>query len=391
MSARLTSMRARDVVDTRCQQQMLAAGQLAVDRLHGVRRIGHEEVAERDRASRRKAGSPRDAAGVGLRRRDADVVGALPVDEQVRLLTADRRRGEGRVRRARKCRLRRRALDTCEDLVPDAVRPPADPTVANQPLLLRAVDHERQARVGDEAAARELRPGRAVVHQREVSAGDVEATHRHGLRDSPEVRGGATAVLPEGIDVQRQVGKRAPEVDEGETVARAPVVEAAVVDLDLAVDRDVPRRRTQTGELGVVAHLQLERLVGSAVDPRLEQERVTVRAHLGVDLLGMDRVDGCLDLADRHARVEDEHVRAKPSRRRCGARGRSTGTRTQQERDQNQRERKDRCRSNAQHEVLLVPLECSGHNGQPHHFDRPIRARTDASAFPRWLPRTVDL
>jgi putative NIF3 family GTP cyclohydrolase 1 type 2 len=58
-----------------------------------------------------------------------------------------------------KRRVVRRALDAREDLVPDAVRPAADLAVADQPLLLRAVDHERQARVGDEAAARELRPG----------------------------------------------------------------------------------------------------------------------------------------------------------------------------------------------------------------------------------------
>ena len=118
---------------------------------------------------------------------------------------------------------------------------PRDLAVAGQPLLLRAVDDDRQVRVGDEAAARVLRAGGAVVHQRQVAAGDVEAAHRHRLRDGPEVRRGAAAVLAGGVDVQRQVGERAPEVDEREAVARAAVGEAAVVDLDLAVDR---RRRS---------------------------------------------------------------------------------------------------------------------------------------------------
>ena len=64
-------------------------------------------------------------------------------------------------------------------------------------------------------------------------------------------------------------------------------------------------RGAQAGDLGVVADLQLQRLLGGAVDTRLEQERVAVRAHLVVDLLGVDRVEGCLNLADRHARIED--------------------------------------------------------------------------------------
>ena len=130
-----------------------------------------------------------------------------------------------------------------------------------------------------------------------------------GLRDGPEVRGRAAAVLPERVDVERQVRQRAPEVDEREAVARAPAVEATVVHLDLAVDRHVRRRGAQPGDLGVVAHLDLQRLRRAAVDARLEEERITVRAHLGVDLLGVNRVDGRLDLPDRHARVEDDHVR----------------------------------------------------------------------------------
>ena len=143
---------------------------------------------------------------------------ALPVDEQVRLLTADGRRLEGRVGRVRnsdgapstpaKTWSQRRSTSRRSGCCGSA-------TAAG------AVDDERELRVGDEAAAGELRPGRAVVHEREVGAADVETAHRHGLRDRPEVCRGATAVLVEAVDVQRQVGQRAPEIDQGDAVARA--------------------------------------------------------------------------------------------------------------------------------------------------------------------------
>ena len=309
MSARLDGDALADVVDARSEQQIPAAGQLAVDRVHGVRRLRHEEVAERDRASGRHALVPGDAARVPLRRRHPDVVVAAGVDEQVRLLTAERRRVEGRVRRVGERSVRGRPHDAREDLVPHGVRPASDLAVADQPLLLRAVDDEGELRVGDEAAARELRPGRAVVHERDVGARDVETPHRGGLGDGPEVRRCTTAVLTGCVDVQGEVRKRAPEVDEGVAVARAPALETAVVHLDLAVDRHVSRRRAQAGDLGVVAHLQLQGLRRTAVDTRFEQKRIAVCPHLGVDLLRMDRVEGRLDLADRHARVEDDHVR----------------------------------------------------------------------------------
>ncbi len=210
-----------------------------------------------------------------------------------------------------------------------------------------------RTRVGDEAAARELRSRRAVVHQREVGAGDVETAHRHGLRNRPEVRRRATAVLPERVDIERQVGERAPEVDERDAVARAPALEAAVVHLDLAVDRHIGRRGTQTGDLGVVAHLDLQRLGGTAVDAGLEQERIAVRPHLGVDLLRVNRVEGRLDLPDRHARVEHDHVRPERSRRR-GRRG-STRARTRSECEKRQCKRQNRRRSSPCHGLLLLP------------------------------------
>jgi hypothetical protein len=67
---------------------------------------------------------------------------------------------------------------------------------------------------------------------------------------------------------------------------------------------------------------------------------VAIRAHLVVDLPGVNRVDGCLDLADRHARIEDGHVRAQRGRRRRGAR--DAGARTQRERDQEQNRTQNR-------------------------------------------------
>ena len=99
----------------------------------------------------------------------------------------------------------------------------------------------------------------------------------------------AAAVLARRVDVDRQVGQGAPEVDQREAVARAAVGEAAVVDLDLAVDDDVGRRGAQAGDLGVVADLDLQRLLGGAVGARLEQVRVAVGAHLVVDLRGVRR------------------------------------------------------------------------------------------------------
>ena len=87
--------------------------------------------------------------------------------------------------------------------------------------------------------------------------------------------------------------------------------QAPVVDVDVAVDGDVGRRRAQAGHLGVVAHLEVERVGRRAVRAGLEQQRVALRAHLVVDLLGGDGVDGRLDLARRHAGIEDVHVRAE--------------------------------------------------------------------------------
>lgn len=55
----------------------------------------------------------------------------------------------------------------------------------------------------------------------------------------------------------------------------------------------------------------MERLCKRTAQAWLEQQSVAVRAHLGVDLLSVDHVHPCLDIADRHTGVEDDHVRAE--------------------------------------------------------------------------------
>jgi hypothetical protein len=118
----------------------------------------------------------------------------------------------------------------------------------------------RQLRVGDEAAAGVLRPGGAVVHQRQVPP--LTSSRRIGAAcETAQKFADAGSRPARRVDVDREVGQGAPEVDEREAVARAAVVEAAVVDLDLAVDRHVGRRGAEAGDLGVVADLELQRLV----------------------------------------------------------------------------------------------------------------------------------
>ena len=165
-----------DVVDARREDEVLAVRQRLVDRLRAVRRLGDEEALDRDRPAGRLAVAPRRARGVELHVRDEDVEVPVRVDVEERLLARDRVRVERRVRRVRE-RLRRRALDTGEDLVPDAVAPAVETAVPDQVLLLRAVDDAAgELRVGDEAAAGEGR-GRAVVHERGVAV-DVDPPHR---------------------------------------------------------------------------------------------------------------------------------------------------------------------------------------------------------------------
>ena len=110
-----------DIVNARCEQKVLAARQLIVDRLDGVRRSSDEEVAERDGFSWGHAAIPGDAAGIRLCRRHPDVVLALRVEEQVGLLTANRRGLEGRVWRVWEAFIGGRAFHASKDLIPHSI------------------------------------------------------------------------------------------------------------------------------------------------------------------------------------------------------------------------------------------------------------------------------
>ena len=155
-----------DVVHTGRQDEVLAAGELVVDGLDRVRGIGDEEVGDRDRPPRRDAVSPGDAASVAVSARHTYVVAPLVVDEQVRLLPADRCGVERCVRHANGRLLDagcvagvvRGADHTGEHLVPHSVGPEIDLAVSGQPLLLGCVDHASGSRVGDEPAAGEAGP-----------------------------------------------------------------------------------------------------------------------------------------------------------------------------------------------------------------------------------------
>lgn len=119
----------------------------------------------------------------------------------------------------------------------------------------------------------------------------------------------------------------------------AALADAPVVDLDLSGDRHVGGRGAEAGDLGVVAHLDLQRRAGRAVGTWLEQECVARGAHLGVRLDIGDGVQLRLDLRQRHARVEDRDVGAERLgglRRRGldgGRRGRERASGQTQEQD----------------------------------------------------------
>ena len=103
------------------------------------------------------------------------------------------------------------------------------------------------------------------------------------------------------------------------------VVGRPVVHVDRAVDSDIPGRTAQACHLGVVAHLEGQRVGGRAVGAGLEQQRVPLGAELVGDLLVGDRVHRGLDLTLRHARGEDIHVRAEAGLARQVDRGADRG------------------------------------------------------------------
>src|SRR5207302_2532984 len=103
--------------------------------------------------------------------------------------------------------------------------------------------------------------------------------------------------------------------------------ETLVVDVDGAVDDDVVRGLPETRHRRVVADLEVERVCRRSVNTRLEQQRVALGAELVGNLLSRDGIDGLLDLADRHARVEDVDIGAEIGFGRRRGRSRQGGDR----------------------------------------------------------------
>ena len=112
------------------------------------------------------------------------------------------------------------------------------------------------------------------------------------------------------------------------TSAMQLAADALVVDVDGPVDDDVVRGEAEARHGGVVADLKIERGGAGSIGAGLEQQRVALSSELVGDLLVGDRVDGRLDLARRHAGVEDHHVRSEIRRRRANQTERSNREQT---------------------------------------------------------------
>jgi len=111
--------------------------------------------------------------------------------------------------------------------------------------LLRPVDDEAGLGVGNEAAACKRGPV-AVVHEREVAAGDVDPPHRGACETAqklPEDRQPKAVTLIVRFERERQKLLRATQKPGCRTGC----------DIDVAVDRDVGRQRAEAGYAGVVA------------------------------------------------------------------------------------------------------------------------------------------
>src|SRR5260370_29278698 len=122
------------------------------------------------------------------------VVVAARVKVEERGLPSHRARGQCGGGRLREALHRYVAGIAREDLVPHSVAPGVQLSVADQELLLRAVDDcaSRELRIRDEAAAGEA--GVAVVEEEEQTV-DVNRPDRRGLGDRVQVlRVGADAV-----------------------------------------------------------------------------------------------------------------------------------------------------------------------------------------------------
>jgi len=135
---------------------------------------------------------------------------------------------------------------------------------------------------------------------------DVDSTHRRGLRHCPEFA--VVAAEVRGGHVDGQVRQRSPEVLERGAVVDA---EALVVYVDGPVDDDVVRGEAKARHGGVVTDLKVERVGTGSICAGLEQQRIALSSELVGDLLFCHRVDRRLDLALRHAGIEDVDARTE--------------------------------------------------------------------------------
>ena len=267
------------LVDAGGQDEVLAEKQGVVDVRQRGGGLGDEEGADGQRVAALVAVGPGNAGGVALGVGDEDVEGAVAVDVEEGLLAADRGRRQHGVAVAGGVLRDRRALHAGEDHVPHAARPTADGAVAGVPLLLGAgVDVAGDEGVGDEAAA-----GKAAVRVGELQrAVDVHAAEVSSLRDGP---------LQDRRVVDRHVFERSPEI------VRDVAVAVGEIGSEIAVNGHRLRALAQAGDAFVIAYLCLR-----AIGPGHKEDLVAVCAELR---LGVNGVQGVLDIGSRHAGIEN--------------------------------------------------------------------------------------
>ena len=95
------------------------------------------------------------------------------------------------------------------------------------------------------------------------------------------------------------------------TSAVQKVPEALVEYVDGSVDDDVVRGEAEARHGGIVADLKVEGVGTGSICAGLEQQRIALSSELVGHLLVCHRVDRRLDLALRHAGIEDVDARAE--------------------------------------------------------------------------------
>src|SRR5205823_635860 len=142
------------------QNQVLSARERVIDGLNAIARADNRELLDRYAPARPGPAAPRNTAGVPTGFRDEHIPVSSLVHIQERRFARD---GTGCQRGVRSAtgRRRREALRWStsrarEDLIPHAIGPAVQDTVAHQPLLLRTVNDggARELRIGNETATR---------------------------------------------------------------------------------------------------------------------------------------------------------------------------------------------------------------------------------------------